>query len=211
MLSSRLPLVGQVKEGFGLPGRLSSFPRCDSVCFVFNPVFLGKTVGVSHTSRWGIWGHQFYVSVKTSIIKLYFIACTPKQAAVLGLEGLQCGPQGLLLPTRLLPAALDCQGLHVQKELRPVPPRQSSEESLAPHLYFGTYVKQNEGWGGGSALQSTHCLWRAAWIPAATWWRLIAVCHSSSEGSDAVCWLLGAPGVHVVVNTYTHGQTQSYT
>lgn len=68
--------------------------------------FLGKTVGVSHTSRWGIWGHQFYVSVKTSVIKLYFIACTPKQAAVLGLEGLQCGPQGLLLPTRLLPAAL---------------------------------------------------------------------------------------------------------
>lgn len=87
-----------------------------------------------------------FMSVKTGIITLYFTAsCTPKQAAVLYLEWPQCGPSGLLPYEISHKASFNCRGLHVQKDLRPVPTLQSCEESLESHLYLSTYAKQNGG------------------------------------------------------------------
>lgn len=68
-LSSRLPLLGQVKgfpdsrEGWAAPVPTSVASQgVVTVCFLFNPGFPAKTVGVSHAFRRGLWEHPFHVS-----------------------------------------------------------------------------------------------------------------------------------------------------
>lgn len=173
-----------------------------TVCFLFNPV-LG-----CHMPSGKDYGDTPFMSVKTSILTLYYTAsCTPKQATVLCLECPWCGPSGLLplwdFSQRLSTAVVSTFRRIWGRSLLYSPVK----KSLESHLYLNIYAKQNGGWGAGSALKSTGRPCRGAWIPASTWWFRLCitlVLRDDMLSSDFSGHLVHMWCTHIHIGKHSH-------
>lgn len=154
------------------------------------------------------YGNTPFMSVKTSIITLYFTAsCTPKQAAVLCLECPQCGHRACSLYEISHRASFNCRVSTFRRIWGRFLVYSPVKKSLESHIYLSTYTKQNGGWGASSALKRAGCPYRGAWIPASTWWFLLCITPVLRNGmlsSDFSGHLVHMWYTHIHIGKHSH-------